>query len=80
MTDQTKKTAIAKKPEGELDPQRKGNEMAASEAEGEVQGRWLYEIRVYCPTCKSHRVVPLDFKGQWFTCGKCGRPYEVWYE
>ena len=80
MAEEPKKNAIAKKAAGELDPQKKGNEIAGSEAEEEVQGHWFNYVHIYCPTCKSHRIVALDFEGKWFTCGKCGRPYEVWYE
>jgi transposase-like protein len=73
------KAATAKKAEGQLDPEKKGNETSASEAEGEVQGHTVFNINVHCPWCGSHRVVDLDYEGQWFDCGSCGKPYQVFY-
>lgn len=78
MPEKTKRRAVARKFEGDLESQKEGKEMIASEESGEVKGRNLYYVNIYCPTCGADRVVPLDFEGKWFTCGRCGRPYQVW--
>ena len=79
MAEQTRKSGTAKKAEGEMDPSKRGKEMAASAAETEVQGHTLYGLHITCPYCHSDRLVDLEYEGQFFTCGNCGNTYRAWY-
>ena len=68
---------VAKKAEGDLDPAKQGKEGAAPSTDEDVGGRSIGGY-VECPHCHSIRYVVVDYEGEWFNCGNCGRPYRVW--
>jgi hypothetical protein len=77
MEKQSIEVIVAKKAEGNLDPAKQGKEAAAPSTDDEVGGRSLGGY-VKCPYCHSIRYVVVDYEGEWFNCGNCGNPYQVW--
>jgi ribosomal protein S27AE len=76
MAESLKQERQTKKTEGSLDPNKQGNETAASDLKEEVGGRSVL-IFVTCPHCGSSRVISFDYEGEWFTCGQCQGTYQV---
>jgi ribosomal protein S27AE len=76
MAESLKQERQTKKTEGSLDPDKQGNERAASDLNSEVGGRSVL-IFVSCPHCGASRVISFDYEGEWFTCGQCQGTYQV---
>jgi ribosomal protein S27AE len=76
MAESLKQQRQTKKTEGNLDPNKHGNERAASDPDAEVGGRAVL-IFVTCPHCGSSRIVAFDYEGEWFTCGQCQGTYQI---
>ena len=76
MAESMKQERQTKKTEGSLDPNKQGNERAASDLNAEVEGRSVL-IFVSCPHCGSSRIVSFDYEGEWFTCSHCQGTYQI---
>jgi ribosomal protein S27E len=76
MPKRTIEVMTGEKVEGNLDPSKKGVEMAGPPKEQEVTAHGR-EVYVTCPQCNSIRFVYLEYEGEWFTCANCGSSYSV---
>ena len=76
MADSLKQERQTKKTEGSLNPDKQGQERAASDHNPEVEGHGVL-IFVSCPHCGSSRVISFDYEGEWFTCSQCQGTYQV---
>jgi hypothetical protein len=73
-------TGTAKKSAGQIDLQKKGNEMSVSGEEGEVHGHAMHNVtNVTCPWCQAHLQIDLDYEVQWIYCKNCGNPIPIFY-
>ena len=76
MADSLRQERQTKKTVGILNPDKQGNESAASDHNAEVEGHSVL-IFVTCPHCGSSRVISFDYEGEWFTCSQCQGTYQV---
>ena len=59
-------------------PEKAIKDKAGPGDEGEVGGRGV-PVYLLCPWCRSVRFCDVDYEGETFTCGNCGRSYRAWF-